>query len=69
MTIKMHRKESARLTMPQRPISEHMREEIQQLAYRRYCQGGYEHGHDFKHWLEAERRVLEQYQDRLKKRE
>ncbi len=34
-------------------------EKIRQLAYHLYCECGCEHGHDLKHWIEAERRILE----------
>ena len=30
---------------------------IRQHAYRLYEAGGYQHGHDLEHWLEAERQV------------
>jgi hypothetical protein len=37
---------------------ESMEDEIQSLAYRLYCEGGYQNGHDLEYWLEAEQRVL-----------
>lgn len=48
------------------PDESQLREEIQQLAYKFYCQYGHEHGHDLEHWVEAERRVFERYQGRRK---
>lgn len=33
-------------------------EEIRALAYQLFCECECEHGHDWEHWLEAERRVL-----------
>jgi hypothetical protein len=30
---------------------------IQQRAYRLFEAGGFEHGHDLEHWLEAERQI------------
>ena len=33
---------------------------IEQRAYVLYALGGYEHGHDVEHWLQAEREVLAQ---------
>ncbi len=35
-------------------------EDIRALAYQLFCECGCEHGHDEDHWLEAERRVLDQ---------
>lgn len=68
MKIKTPGKESTRVTTPELPLSAQIREEIQQLAHQFYCQCGCEHGHDLEHWLEAERRVLEQYRGRLNRR-
>ena len=36
---------------------ESMEEEIRSLAYQLYCEGGYQDGHDFEHWLQAEQQV------------
>lgn len=58
MTHKNHDKKSE----AEQTEQERLREETQQLAYKFYCQCGYEHGHDLEHWVEAERRVLEQHQ-------
>lgn len=58
MTKTQHKAGAVRRTAPQNVTSKHIREEIQQLAYTLYCQGGFEHGHDLEHWLEAERQVL-----------
>ncbi len=50
----------------ERLTSEQLREQIEQLAYTLYCQCGHEHGHDREHWVEAERLVLEQHQEKSK---
>ncbi len=55
-------------TASERPEQTQLQEEIQQLAYRFYCECGHEHGHDLAHWLEAERRVLERYQGKRQTR-
>jgi hypothetical protein len=35
----------------------HVIARIQQRAYRLFETGGFEHGHDLEHWLEAERQI------------
>lgn len=52
-------------TESERPNPQELREEIEKLAYRLYCQCGYEHGHDLEHWIEAEQRVLAGYRGTL----
>ncbi len=42
---------------------EAVQEEIRTLAYQLFCECGCEHGHDWEHWLEAERKVLEQLKE------
>ncbi len=37
-----------------------IRSKIEQRAYELYVLGGYEHGHDVEHWLQAEQEVLSQ---------
>ncbi len=37
-----------------------IRHKIEQRAYHLYALGGYEHGHDVEHWLQAEREGLAQ---------
>ncbi len=61
MARKHQWKSNGNKTATERPDEAQLREEIQQLAYRFYCQCGYEHGHDLEHWLEAEP-VLERHQ-------
>ena len=55
-------------TASEKPTSEKLRGQIEQLAYTFYCQCGYEHGHDIEHWLEAEGRVLEHTRAKTKAR-
>lgn len=62
MTHKHQQKPHDNKTASERPDQTQLREEIQQLAYRFYCECGHEHGHDLEHWAEAERRVLERHQ-------
>lgn len=62
MTHKHQQKFHDDKTAPKKPDSDQLHSEIEQLAYKFYCQCGYEHGHDVEHWAEAERRVLERYQ-------
>ena len=64
MAHKHQEKPNGNKTTSERPDQAQVREEIQQLAYRFYCECGYEHGHDLEHWAEAERRVLERHQER-----
>ena len=66
MTQKYHNKRGDQATEPEHSTPEQLREEIEQLAYTFYCQCGYEHGHDFEHWVEAERRVFERHQGKTK---
>ncbi len=33
-------------------------DEIRDLAYQLYCEGGYQNGRDLEYWLQAERQVL-----------
>ena len=40
-----------------------IREETRTLAYQLFCECGCEYGHDLEHWLEAERKVLEQLKE------
>ena len=40
-----------------------VQEEIRTLAYQLFCECGCEQGHDLVHWLEAERRMLEQLKE------
>jgi DUF2934 family protein len=42
---------------------ENVQEEIRTLAYQLFCECGCEQGHDLEHWLEAERKVLEQLKE------
>ena len=62
MTHKHQPKPHDNKSASERPDQAQSQEEIQQLAYRFYCECGYEHGHDLEHWAEAERRVLEGHQ-------
>lgn len=64
MAHKNHDKAVDKKTESERADQDQLREEIRQLAYTRFCQCGYEHGHDLEHWVEAERRVLERYEGR-----
>jgi len=42
---------------------EAVQEEIRALAYQLFCECGCEYGHDLEHWMEAERKVLEQLKE------
>lgn len=64
MTHKHQHKPTDNQVPPESPTPQHRREEIETLAYAFYCQCGFEHGHDLEHWVEAERWVLERYQER-----
>ncbi len=61
MTPKHQQKLNVNKTALERQDNEQLRSEIEQLAYTLFCQCGYEHGHDLKHWAEAEQRVLERH--------
>lgn len=56
-------------TEAKKPNASQVQQEIEQLAYKFYCECGYEHGHDVEHWAEAERRVHEHYQGTRNKEE
>lgn len=62
MTKQFHTARGARGNRQKQATMDQLQEEIRRLAYTFYCEGGYEHGHDFEHWIEAERRVLERHQ-------
>lgn len=46
---------------------ESMEDEILSLAYRLYCEGGYQNGRDLEHWLQAEKQVLVRRKAHLRK--
>jgi hypothetical protein len=46
---------------------ESMEDEIRSLAYRLYCEGGYQNGRDVEHWLQAEKQVLVRRKAHLRK--
>lgn len=48
-------------TETKKPNASQLQQEIEQLAYKFYCDCGYEHGHDLEHWAESERQVLGRY--------
>ena len=68
MTQRQQTKGRVQGTESERPTSEHLREQIEQLAYQLFCECGYEHGHDLEHWAEAERRIREQHLAKSKAR-
>lgn len=68
MTQKQRGTRKASPAGPEHSRPKPMREEIQALAYALYCQCGHKHGHDFDHWIEAERQVLEQHHAQPKSR-
>lgn len=43
--------------LPKREQDPHMFIKIQERAYGLFQAGGFKHGHDLEHWLEAERQV------------
>jgi hypothetical protein len=59
--------EGGRSTSEQQPVSEgsggkevqdpHLMARIRQRAYLLFEAGGFQHGHDLEHWLEAERQI------------
>lgn len=69
MTHKHQQKPLDKKTATERPDSDQLHNEIEQLAYKLYCECGYEHGHDLKHWAEAERRILERHRGKSMKGE
>lgn len=62
MARKRERKSNGSRIETETPNAAQLRMEIERLAYRFYCECGYEHGHDLEHWTEAERQVFERYQ-------
>lgn len=62
MARKHERKSNGSRIETEMPNTAQLRMEIEHLAYRFYCECGYEHGHDLEHWTEAERQVFERYQ-------
>lgn len=43
-----------------------LEEVIRALAYRLYCEGGYQNGRDVEYWLEAERQVFNRRNPKLR---
>lgn len=41
------------------PPNDDLQEQIRRRAYELWEQGGYEHGHDLKHWRQAERELAD----------
>ena len=56
-------------TEAEKPNASQLQQEIEQLAYKLYCECGYEHGYDLEHWAEAERRILERHRGKGSKGE
>lgn len=48
-------------------VHESMEDEIRSLAYKLYCEGGYQDGRALEYWLEAERRVTVRRKAHLRK--
>jgi hypothetical protein len=46
---------------------ESMEDEIRNLAYQLYCEGGYQNGRDIEYWLQAEKQVLVRRKAHLRK--
>ncbi|TKB75223.1 MAG: DUF2934 domain-containing protein [Nitrospira sp.] len=42
-------------------------DEIRDLAYQLYCEGGYQNGRDLEYWLQAERQVLARRKTHLRR--
>ena len=61
MSRKHESKTNGGKTEAEKPNASQLQQEIEQLAYKFYCECGYEHGHDLEHWSEAERRILERH--------
>ncbi|ALA60636.1 DUF2934 domain-containing protein [Nitrospira moscoviensis] len=61
MSRKHESKTNGGKTEAEKPNASQLQQEIEQLAYKLYCECGYEHGHDLEHWSEAERRILERH--------
>jgi|CXWL01.1.fsa_nt_gi hypothetical protein len=46
---------------------ESMEDEIRSLAYRLYCEGGYQNGRDLEYWLKAEQQTMVQRKTHLRR--
>jgi Protein of unknown function (DUF2934) len=46
---------------------ESMEDEIRSLAYKLYCEGGYQNGRDVEYWLQAEKQVTVRRKAHLRK--
>jgi len=62
MPLKHKSKMNSGKSEAEKPNASQLQQEIEQLAYRFYCECGYKHGYDLDHWLEAERRVFGHHQ-------
>jgi hypothetical protein len=60
---KQNRSQEVRVRDGPKADQEAAQEEIRALAYQLFCECGCEQGHDLVHWLEAERKVLEQLKE------
>ena len=44
-----------------------LEDEIRNLAYQLYCEGGYQNGHDLEYWLKAEQQTMVRRKAHLRK--